>query len=50
MVSAVFNISIFFVYFSYVLLHILLLFASLEIERAAKRETRSPDHRCDRQQ
>ena len=49
MVSAVFNISIFSVYFLYMLLHILLLFASLETERAAKRETRSPDQRCDRQ-
>ena len=34
MVSAVFNISIFSVYFLYMLLHILLLFASLETERA----------------
>ena len=49
MVSARFNISIFSVYFLYMLLHILLLFASLETERAAKRETRSPDQRCDRQ-
>ena len=49
MVSAVFNTSIFSVYFLYMLLHILLLFASLETERAAKRETPSPDQRCDRQ-
>ena len=49
MVSAVFNISIFSVYFLYKLLHILLLFASLETEQAAKRQTRSPDQRCDRQ-
>ena len=57
MVSAVFNISIFSVYFLYMLLHILLLFSTeragalerLETERAAKHETRSPDQRCDRQ-
>ena len=40
MVNAVFNISIFSVYFLYMLLHILFLFASLETERAAEREMR----------
>ena len=49
MVSAVFNISIFSVYFLCMLLHILLLFASLETERAAKRETWSPKKKMDRQ-
>ena len=51
MVSAVLNISILSVYFTYMLLHIYfsLLFASLETERAAERDSRSPDQKCDRQ-
>ena len=58
MVSAVLNISIFSVYFLYMLLHILFVFyyclrqsalERLETKRAAKREMRSPDQRCDRQ-
>ena len=39
----------FFYLFLYMLWHISLLFASLETERAAERESRSPDQRCDRQ-
>ena len=49
MVSAVLSISTFCIYFLYMLLHIFLLFWSLETERAAERESRSPDQRCDRQ-
>ena len=49
MVSTVFHISIFSDYFLYMLLHVSLLFASLETERAAKRGSRSPAHRRDRQ-
>ena len=37
-----------FLFFLYTLLHISLLFLSFETERAAERESRSPDQRCSR--
>ena len=49
MVCAVCQVFFLFIYFLNILWQSLLLFASLETERTAERESRSPDQRCDRQ-